>query len=475
MSKKKTVTDILYNGLYQVVILVIPFLTQPYLYRVMNARTMGLNALINSIPSLLTVVILFGMNQFGVRIIAQSERDERLASFAKLWLIQLIVGTVVIIGYVLWVVFVAKYKLYYFLEVPFLLGYVIDISWLYVGSGKIRDVVIRNTLIKLLIVCSVFLFVHSVGDLWKFLLINSVTYLANVIFWVSLPKLLGRFPHLTDFTWSPQYFQSALTVLLPTLAAQLYVTLDQTLVGSLAGPLQLSYYAYPQSLCRAVIAITGSVSTVLMPAMVTAGNHSDNSNRVIRIFKASLDYTLVVSVYLAVAFMVNAAKFTTWFWNAKGPTMGENMALGSLIIIFVSYGGVFANQYTLAQGLYRKYSIPYYIGAVVSLSLNPLAILHFGSLGATIVIVCTEFIVMTLRVFLLRNRVPVRQLFRGNWTTLVSGALALIVAYIIKIHFSSMFLDLVIQTVVLTVVYICGLVVFHNRVWEDCYRRIRTN
>ncbi|WP_461215929.1 oligosaccharide flippase family protein [Lacticaseibacillus sp. GG6-2] len=472
MKLKKTTSDIIYNGLYQVVILFLPFMTQPYLYRVMHEEAMGINALINSIPSLLSVLILFGMNQFGVRTMAQSKREDRAKTFAKLWTVQLVVGLVVMGLYALSVVLFLDYKFYYLLELPYLLGFVIDISWCFVGLGDIKKVILRNTLIKLLIVSSVFLLIHSPKDLWLYLLINSVTYLANIIFWIDLPHLLGTRPKRRDFGWVNRYFIQALLVTLPTIATQLYISFDQQLVGRLAGVIQLNYYAYPQNMARAVIAVAGSVSSVLMPKMAKMMTGDSGHTGVVRLLKTSLDYTLVLAVYLCVAFMINAIKFTQWFWAAKNATMGWNMFWGSLIIILVSYGGVYANQYTLSRGLFKIYSIPYYCGAAVSVSLNILLVPHFGSIGATFVIVFTESIVLFLRMFLVRHELPLRQVVKGEWTTLVCGGVTLAIGLLLPMNTGSLFIDLVLQTVLLTVVFLLMLFVTGNRVMKDILHRI---
>lgn len=470
---KKTTSDILYNGLYQVVILILPFMTQPYLYRVMHEEAMGINVLINSIPSLLSVVILFGMNQFGVRTMAQAKREDRAQTFGRLWTVQLVVGMTVIALYTLSVIFFLDYKFYYLLEIPYLLGFTIDISWCFVGLGDIKKVILRNTLIKLLIVSSVFLLIHSPKDLWIYLLINSVTYLANIIFWIDLPHLLGHMPKARDYSWVKHYFVQALIITLPTIATQLYISFDQQLVGRLSNVIQLNYYAYPQSLARAVIAVAGSVSSVLMPKMAKMLSDRDDGHQgVVKLLKTSLDYTLVLATYLCVAFMINADKFTHWFWATKGSTMGWNMFWGSLIIIFVSYGGVFANQYTLSRGLFKIYSIPYYAGAFISVMLNVLLIPHFGSLGATFVIVFTEGTVLFLRIFLVRNELPLRQVVAGEWTTVISGLATLIVGLIVPVNTGSLFVDLVIQTVMLTLVFLVGLKVTGNRVMRDLLARV---
>lgn len=155
--------------------------------------------------------------------------------------------------------------------------------------------------------------------------------------------------------------------------------------------------------------------------------------------------------------------------------MGWNMFWGSLIIIFVSYGGVLANQYTLSRGLFKIYPIPYYVGAVISVTLNVALIPHFGSLGATFVIVFTEGTVLFLRTFLIRHELPLRQVVAGEWTTVVSGLVTLFIGVMVPVNTSSLFVDLVIQTIMLTLVFLISLKVTRNRVMSDLVVRVRNH
>lgn len=71
---KKASTNIIYNAVYQLLIIVLPFVTTPYVARVLGKEALGINSYVNSIPVFLSFIILMGMNQVGVRVIAQSTK-----------------------------------------------------------------------------------------------------------------------------------------------------------------------------------------------------------------------------------------------------------------------------------------------------------------------------------------------------------------------------------------------------------------
>lgn len=455
--------NIVYNALYQVMALMLPIVVQPYVTRTLGREAVGLNAYINSIPVLLAVIILFGMNQFGARAIAQAKPDELPGRFARLWLIQLLVGTITIIGYILAVVFTLDHKLYFLLEVPFLIGYVLDISWLFIGLGEIKAVVTRNTFIKLAIMASLFIFVHKPSDLWIYLLINSVTYLANLVFWLGLRRKLGRRLNRQDFGLDRAYFMGALAVTIPSIAVQMYISFDQTLVGKISGATELSYYGQSQMIARAIITVVGSVSTILMPKMAQMLTQEESHGQVVALMKTALDYTLLISLYFTIELMVNADRFVVWFWGGAFKDAGPVLFLGSLIVVLVCYGGVFANQYTLSRGLFKAFAIPYYCGAVVSIGLNLLLLPRYGAMGGAMTIVATEAIVCFLRIFLVRHELPLRELAAKQWQYILAGGLALAVGMLSRqLNLGSLFVDLVAQTVISSLAYLAVLVALRN-------------
>jgi len=450
---RKTFTNIIYNGLYQLVILILPIITVPYISVHLGKEAIGINAYVNAIPVFLSVIILFGMNQFGARTIAQSEPEDLAKKLGQLWLIQLVVGLITVGLFVIAVLTTLPYKGYFLLEVPFLLGYILDVSWFFIGRGEIKRVVLRNTVIKLAILASIFIFVHQPSDLWIYLLINSVTYLANIIFWFDLPHFVDMKAVWHQLRWNKTYFMGALSITLPSIAVQFYISFDQTIVGMLAGNVQLAYYQQSQLMVRSIITMVGSISTILMPKMAQMLTAENGQAEVVKMMRSVLDYSLLIGAYFTAAFMVNADKFVVWFWTKSFAAMGPVLWISALIIAIVSYGSVYANQYTLSRGLFRRYAMPFYVGAIVSVSLNLLVVGRYQAIGAAVVILLTELIVCILRVWVVRTELPLGEFFANQWKTVVAAVVTVGLMAVIPLNFGSLFVQLVLQTIVLTIIY----------------------
>ncbi|MBO0411985.1 oligosaccharide flippase family protein [Enterococcus hulanensis] len=472
---KKTVTNIFYNATYQIFIILIPIITVPYVSRILGAKQLGINSFLVSIDTFLGVIILMGLSQLGVRVISRSQLKEDIReNFFRLWKLQLLTGIVVISAFCLFTIFFTKDSIYYWLQIPFLISYTLDISWFFIGIGEIKTVISRNTVVKILALIFIFLFVKNKDDLSIYMLINSVgTMLANCFFWISLRKYIsingrGKKKSLKFFSIdSKPFLPQALVLLIPQIAVQVYTSLDKTVVGWLAGSTELSYYDQSQKIARIVLSIVTSISIVLMPTMAKMDLDDRGEEKLTKILKVSYDYTLIISLFFTCYLSLISETFVPFFFGNNFNPMIPNMRFVSLIIVPIAIGGVFANQYTLAKGMYREYSIPYVIGAVTNIVLNLTLVPLFHANGGTASLIITEYFVCFLRIFLIRKHLSFAAIFKGQVKYFIAILFSLLVGRVLYITNFSSFINIVLNGVIVLFAFGLGLILLKTRVLDD--------
>lgn len=72
--------NFLYNAFYQVLTLILPLITTPYISRVMGAEKIGVYSYAYSIASYFGLFILLGLNNYGNRTIASVCDDKKKLS-----------------------------------------------------------------------------------------------------------------------------------------------------------------------------------------------------------------------------------------------------------------------------------------------------------------------------------------------------------------------------------------------------------
>ncbi|HFJ9284686.1 TPA: oligosaccharide flippase family protein [Bacillus toyonensis] len=473
---KKVLSDFLYNALYQLFIIITPILTMPFLSRVLGVRALGINSYTFSVVQILSVLAFLGIGQLGIRNIAKNRESQNKVNetFWGLWLIQFLAGIVVIGIYIFYIMNVnEEYRMYFLLQLPFLLGVIFDISWFYIGIERIKQVVLRNMLIKSVSIILIFILIRSENDLWKYMLIMSLgALLGNVVFWIGISK------YVTKFSFNRKYlqdnFKAALLLLIPQLAIQVYITFDKTILGMIAGPIELSYYDQSQKISRIILAVITSLSMVLLPRLANLAVNAQNEI-LHKYLKKSLDYTIVLSLLFCNIVMLNSYEFVPWFFGEDFIPMSPLMFWVSLIIIFIPIGGVFANQYALAFEKDKQYVLPLVLGAIISLTLNIIFIPRYGAIGATIVILVVEFMVCFFRIYLIRKYLDLKYMFQGVYTYFLAASITFIVVYFIPKMFVNDFINMTIKSLIIVTVYIIIIFVLPNIISQDLKRIILKN
>ncbi|MBU5582300.1 polysaccharide biosynthesis C-terminal domain-containing protein, partial [Enterococcus sp. S181_ASV_20] len=248
---------------------------------------------------------------------------------------------------------------------------------------------------------------------------------------------------------------------------QVYTSLDKTVVGWLAGSTELSYYDQSQKIARIVLSIVTSISVVLMPTMAKIDLDDGGEKRLTKILKVSYDYTLIVSLFFTGYLFLISKTFVPFFFGNSFVSMIPNMKYVSLIIVPIAVGGVFANQYTLAKGMYREYSIPYVIGAVTNIVLNVILVPVFHASGGTAILIITECFVCFLRIFLIRKHLDLTVIFKGQTKYFLAILLALIAANMLYYTKFSPFINIILNGLIMFIVFGISLILLKTRISDD--------
>ena len=107
-----------------------------------------------------------------------------------------------------------------------------DISWLFMGLEQFKKTVVRNTIVKLVSLASIFIFVKSSNDTVIYTLILALSALiGNLTFWFYVAKAIG-FKSI-KISGLNLHLKASLALFIPQIAIQIYVLLDRTMLGTI--------------------------------------------------------------------------------------------------------------------------------------------------------------------------------------------------------------------------------------------------
>ncbi|HGF7653257.1 TPA: oligosaccharide flippase family protein, partial [Enterococcus faecium] len=435
----------------------LPLLTIPILSRRIGSTGLGIYGYVFSISQFLMTVIAVGMNPFRIRNIAKSRKDKKALSlqFWNIYFIQFLIGLSVSFLYIAYIYFFdVKYKNLYLIQLIFIVGLTLDISWFFQGIEEFSKVVIRNTVIKLSSVLLIIIFVSTKDDLWIYVFITSITnFLGSLVFWLSIHGKVGK-PIFNSNVFK-QLWKPAFIILTPQLFMQVYTTLDKTIVGYFVDPTELSYYDQSQKIARIILAVLTSITIVMLPKISKAQAEGKSEN-ILVYTKKSFDYTIIIALILFSVVFINTKEFVPWFFGENFKPMTINMLISCLIIVVSPIGGVFANQFAIAIEKDKEYAYPMIIGAIVSIIGNVAFVPTYGAVAATIVLVVVELLVFFFRVFFVRKEIKISYFFGKNVILffIVNLTLTTWAYYFLPQLFSSSFLDMAIKSIMIFIIYL---------------------
>lgn len=132
----KIIKNYLYNAGYQILLMIAPILTTPYVSRVLGPHNNGINTYTNGWVTFFYLLGQLGISIYGNREIAYQRENkyERSKVFWEIVILQFIASTTSLLIY-LFIVFLfsTTFKLYFILQALWIVAYGIDISWYFMG------------------------------------------------------------------------------------------------------------------------------------------------------------------------------------------------------------------------------------------------------------------------------------------------------------------------------------------------------
>ena len=184
------------NMSYQVLVLLVPIVTTPYIARTLGAEGIGIYSYTYSVVSCFVLAAVMGTTSYAQRTIAYYQNDvvERSRKFFDVFSFRLVTTLLCSAVYCVYLASgFCKYKVPALVQMLYLVAVAADVSWLFQGMEEFKKIVVRDTLTKLLNVFLLFLMVKSPDDVVVYTgILGGMTLLGNLSVWPYVPRLVLR-------------------------------------------------------------------------------------------------------------------------------------------------------------------------------------------------------------------------------------------------------------------------------------------
>ena len=440
MAKKSITKNYLYNMVYQILILILPLITTPYLSRVLGAEGIGIYGYTYSIVTYFILFGSLGVALYGQREIAYAQEnvEKRKKVFIEIIIFRFVTVFIASIFYFFIFVNGQKYQIYYRILLLELIAAAFDISWFFQGIEEFKRTVTRNILVRICGVTLVFIFVKTKEDLAKFTLTYSLAdLLGNLSLWLYLPRYLRgvKVKNINALQHVPQI----ILLFIPQIANQIYKILDTTMIGKIVeNKAETGYYEQAQKVIRLLLTIVTSLGVVMIPRM--ASTYASGDKEKIRSYlKMSFKFVFFLAFPIMFGIISVSNSFVPLFLGRGYEKSITLIIIISPILILMGVGNVLGTQYLLPTKRQKEYTISVTIGVIVNFILNYILIHMYESVGASIATVLSEFVVVSIQYNYIKNEIKFNELIELGWKYLISGIInnkSFILSFI-DLHISS--------------------------------------
>lgn len=425
---KKILQNFFYQSIYQILLIVLPIVTIPIVSRALGPNGIGKYNFVTSIVAYFILFAGLGLANYGIREIALVKDDRRMLSrkFWELEIFNLTFGIIVIVGYSILLIFIPEKTLY--LVAGITIGAsLLDITWFYSGIEEFRAITVVNMLVKIISFIAIIYFIKDSSHLTRYFAIQSLSiFFSNVTLWIFVFKYISFVKITIKDAWI--HFIPALHFFLGKVSIVLYTNLNKTLLGLLSGTLMVGYYTNSMQIISIVVALLGTMDTVLLPRMSNLF-HNNDEDAMIYLMKQTIDFQLFISIGAVFGINLINNQFVPWFFGNEFLILRYTIPVLSPVLILIPLGISVVRQYLMPRNRIKQFNISVIVTAIISVILNIILIPIIGIWGTIIAALVSEMVVVIIRMKDLYMNTSFRLPYRNILYYIISGTVMYVLSF----------------------------------------------
>lgn len=391
INNKKVIENFSFLSILQIVNLLIPLVTYPYLIRVLGSELYGLVVFTQVVAGYFAILISFGFSTFGAKEISIHRDDKQklsqiISNISFVKLVLLLIGFLGLGGYLFYVD--TEYKWLYILAFWVCILDVVFPQWFFQGIEKMKFITLISLAARVVFVLLIFVLIKGKEDVLWFPISNLIGALVSgavsfyLIYKEGVRLIFPSFRIIKDYVKESYHF------FLSNVLIQIYVASNKLIIGHFLGMSALAYYDLAEKIVNLVRMPQNIISQVAFPRI----SATKSVSFVKKLFKISTLMNVVLYSLLfvfgryLVLFLGGEAMLealpVVFILGLYVPIVGISNVLGILILIPFGYKREFTRM--------TIYSVITYVLLLgVVFLMNKLSVESFAMINIlTEVIVC---------------------------------------------------------------------------------------
>lgn len=411
---KSLKVNFLYNISYQLLAILVPIITTPYIARILQADGIGIYSYTLSIVTYFGLIGTLGVNSYGqLKIAANRDNKCKISKlFWEIFLARLLTMCISGVIYFIFICLTPRYKEVYLILYMVLLSQVLDISWLFQGLEEFKKTVTRNFIVKITSTVLIFLLVKKKADIYIYILIvHGSVLIGNLTLWTYVKEFIGcvKLKELKII----HHWKNSIVYFIPTIATSIYTVLDKSMIGTITGSVvENGYYDQAYKIESILLAVVTSLGTVTLPRL-TYLFKGKNINKAKEIMNVTLNYILILTMPMMFGLIAISENLIPIFLGNGYEKSIVLLKIFSILLVVIGLDDAIGRQCLMATGRQKYFNRCVIIGAIVNLLINLILIPKMGSVGAAIASVCAEISILSGFVYYSKDLINIKEIFKS--------------------------------------------------------------
>lgn len=480
MKRKSLGVNALINSIRSIVNLIFPLITFPYVSRILSVNGMGIYNFSSTYVGYFLLLAGLGIYTYAIREGAKFRNDrEKMSQFASQVFTINIVSTLV--AYVLLLFSLLIFKnlnnyvsaiLIFSLQIIFT---TIGTEWIYTIYEEYNYITIRSILFKIISMVLLFLLVKKSSDYLVYVSISVFASVGSNVLNFIHSKSYCSIKLVKNVDWY-KHLKPIIIIFASSLAINIYVSSDTTILGLLKGDfavgiygLSVKIYSISESLMNAVMAVT-----IPRLAMLFGRKKYKEYNLTL---KNIINFLILLILPGCIGIMMLSKEIVLIIAGRKYLESVNSLRIIIWAIIFSIFSWLFMQCVLIPAKREAKVLKNTIITAIVNIILNFILIPFLSYDGTSLSTVLAQLMVMLMNGYSswdIVKPVILRKETLYNLFEAVIGCVGIVVVCVLcNIGFNSLILKTIISIVLSIIIYGAILVVLQNKIALSMLERLK--
>jgi len=451
---KKIFTNYMYNLTFQMLNIILPFITTPYVSRVLGATGIGEYNYVYGIVTYFGIFAVTGTATYAQREIAKQHDNIEVRSkiFWEILFFRLISTILVSIIYIIFVFnYMREYRLLFLINFLTVFSWIFDVSWYFQGVENFKVTAVRNSLVRIFSTIFIFILVKSRNDVWIYtLILTSGMFLGNVTMMPYLKKEIVKSTVTLKNILSNT--GGIMALFLPVIAIQLYTVLNKVMLGAMTSAKEVGYYSQANQIVNIGTTVIYAFVAVLTPriaALYYEGKHEE----IKKYMTKAIMNVYFLGLPMTFGCIAIASCFVPVFFGRGYSPVIPLMQIMSVLFVIMGLDQL-VGTFLVSMNKQNIFTVAVSVAAIVNVILNYLLIrMGFGAEGVAYATIISEICTTVIEILGLNKYIRFKDLWVFLLKYLVPSAFMYIVVIILNSLFNVNIIGLLIRLIIAIFVY----------------------